>query len=159
MLGIALFGCKSQDQSQFNKDTNQHITFQGISFQVPKEWVKPADKFNQASSVAFAEWRNYDSLEKYLAVSFFEGENLSQHIKFLKDAEHIETSKESNTSIANMSAIELEIIKETKRGRYKFQTVILLTENGIIEIAFYSTKEAGYSDFNKVIDSITISFL
>ena len=154
VLCFGLGGCSS-DKSQYDENMNQYITFQGICFQVPKEWEKPDIKFDKFI-VAFAEWTNGDVPKNYLTVTFSQGENLSEHIDLIKRAKNVEIYEQSNASIENMQTKKIKIVKGTKDGKYYFQAILLQTKKGVIEMAFKSINRMGYSDFDKVVNSIKV---
>lgn len=155
VLCFAIWGCSSQAKSQYNKETNQHVTFQGISFQVPISWKKPDVKFDEAN-IAFSQWIKDDALENYLALTFFQGESLGEHLESMEEAKYIEIHEQSVEPIANMPTKKIRVVKETNDGKYNFETIILQTEEGVIQMSFNSINKEGYSDFDKVVDSITV---
>lgn len=156
IMGIcfALWGCGAQSGSQYNVNTNQKISFQGISFQVPEAWEKVENEEFSGSSVGFVEWNRGDLPENYMNSIFFKTETMGQRAGDIKKDPYTSITEEKDILISGLPALKLTAKKKIKSEQMRFEVILLQLEDGVIELTFYSKHNEGYCDFAKVIDSV-----
>gem|GEM_PF-4829082 len=163
ILCFVLCSCGQEERSQFDKDTNQSVSFHGINFQIPKEWQKPNVKFDD-SSVAFAEWQEENKLPtRCLGLIFESGIDLTEALKDRKSAIEIEEEegtylrdyKQTMETIETMDVASIVYNRDIKGQTFEYRELLLETDEGVIIMQFSSTDFVGIEDFEKVVNSIT----
>jgi len=163
ILCCALCGCGQDEQSQFDKGTNQSVSFQGINFQIPKEWKRPDVKFDD-SYLAFAEWQEENKLPtRFLGIIFESGIDLTEALKDRKDAieigekegTYLRDYKQTMETIETMDVASVVYNRDIKGQTFEYRELLLETDEGVIIMQFSSTDFAGIEDFEKVVNSIT----
>ena len=156
IIGVcfALWACGAQSDSQYNVNTNQRISFQEISFQVPEEWEKVESKEFRGNSVGFAEWNNGDLPENYMNVIFFETETMRQRAGDIKRDPYTSIIEQKDIWISELPAQKITVKKQIENQPMRFEVILFQLKDGVIELTFYSKSDEGYRDFAEVIDSI-----
>lgn len=163
MLCLGLWSCdvKEQEPSQYNEAANQHEVFRRAAFQIPKAWEKETAAEDYWE---YAERSKKGDIKNELIITFSPKAELSRKAaeswrsleKFSEQNDNIKNMKQSNSSIANSPAVEMEYTEAGKNGEAISKLILLQTDTGLISISFYSLSEAGQKDFDKVIESITV---
>lgn len=162
VLCFSLWGCDSQEESQYDEAKNQHISYQGISFQIPKEWKQVNNKSNQ-SNIFFEEKAKDGDTQGSLTVDLCEDVSMSEEIEELEYAQKINKKKnvdlgelkKESISIANMPAEKIEYALKLGGKKGKVKIILIQTKKDLIKMTFYSISKAGQNDFDQVIQSIT----
>lgn len=170
ILCLGLFGCGAKSEPQYNEKTNQEISFKGWTFQIPKEWKKLSDvdasgemELNDGEgkelndTIGFLEGKE-DITKNVLLLDFYGNRSFESYVQereeyfgYDKDVKDIEQSR---IAVSNMPAERIECTKTIADVRRKIVTIIIKSGNNVIEIYFLSNTEHGYSDFEKVLDSM-----
>lgn len=160
VLCTGLWSCGSKEKSQFDKSTNQVVSAYGISFQIPKAWTKVVQEKN---NLQYMDQRT-GKFKHGLAV-IFEGNNqISDALEELKyrrefgtqDGLDLKNYTQSNTTIANASAIKIEYYRVIKDTKYMYKEIVIETDKGIVIITFFSRDLVGLEDFDKVAATIKV---
>lgn len=162
-LAIILCSCdnETEELSQYNETTNQHISDFGISLQIPKEWE---EENNGHDCLQYYE-ENEDSFEHGLNITLQRdkesleeaAETLKENLKASNEKYHdLEDITFSEGKIADMAAVTAEYVREFDGKKYKYKIVVLKKTDGIVMMEFFSTDANGIEDFNKVLNSVSI---
>lgn len=144
-LTIILCSCdnETEELSQYDETTNQHISAFGISLQIPKEWE---EEIHEHDCLQYYE-ENEDSFEHGLNITLqSDEESLKEAVETLK--ENLETSNEkyhdleditfSEGKVADMAAVTAEYVREFDGKKYEYKIVVFQKNNGIVMIPFSS---------------------
>ena len=160
-FGLCGCGLQGQEQHQYDEATNQQASIEELVFQVPKSWDKEVDNDGYLN---YIERSKDGNIMSSLIVTFEPNAKLSEKgadtwKKLELEAEQkddINDPERASATIANIPAIKMRYIEGVGSKQNIAMLVMLQVENGVVDIMFYSLNEAGYDDFNKVVDSIKV---
>lgn len=155
---IILFSCTYSSESQYDENTNQHISAFGISLQIPKVWD---EKIEEEDSLQYYDGKD-GRFDHGISITVEKEEAFDEAVESLK--ENLKLSKEQyyNTTdivfkedyVSDSSAVIAEYTGISDDKKYEYMIVVFQSEQNVIEIDFFSIDQQGIDDFQKVLDSI-----
>ena len=159
IFAIILFSCTYSSESQYDENTNQHISAFGISLQIPKVWD---EKIEGEDSLQYYDGKD-GRVDHGISITVEKEETLDEAVESLK--ENLELSREQyhNTAdtvfkedyVSDVPAVIAEYTGIFDDKKYEYRTVVFQSEQNVIEIDFFSIDQQGIDDFQKVLDSIS----
>lgn len=153
-----MFSCTYSSESQYDENTNQHISAFGISLQIPKVWD---EKIEEEDSLQYYDGKD-GRFDHGISITVEKEEAFDEAVESLK--ENLKLSKEQyyNTTdivfkedyVSDSSAVIAEYTGISDDKKYEYMIVVFQSEQNVIEIDFFSIDQQGIDDFQKVLDSI-----
>ncbi|MDD6647817.1 MAG: hypothetical protein PUF60_08460 [Firmicutes bacterium] len=159
IFAIILFSCTYSSESQYDENTNQHISAFGISLQIPKVWD---EKIEGEDSLQYYDGKD-GRFDHGISITVEKEEVFDEAVERLK--ENLELSKKQyhNTTdivfkedhVSDTPAVIAEYTGISDNKKYEYMTVVFQSEQNVIEIDYFSIDQQGIDDFQKVLDSIS----
>lgn len=156
---IILCSCTASSESQYDENTNQHISVFGISLQIPKEWN---EKIEGEDCLQYYDGKD-GQFDHGISITVDKEEAFDEAVESLK--ENLELSKEQHHNVtdivfkedhvSDIPAVIAEYTGVYDDKEYKYMTVVFKSEQYVLKMEFVSTDQQGIDDFQKVLDSIS----
>lgn len=151
-LGFCLLSCAAGEQPQQEK-AFQRKSFHQLSFELPAAWE------NQVDGEGYAEYMEKEKLKNSLTFVAAENTDLDKEFANIKknfksqDGETVQSEGKPFT-VSNMPAMEVKYIQESGSAEDYGKLILIQQDTDVIIVMFYSTSEAGYEDFERMMESI-----